>query len=178
MGFNLRVEESCFSPCEVGLLPAPAGAAARKQTRDNAKEMLSAQRARRGYGWPGPQWEAEAEGRIHHFLYIVGAHEETPKAQATNTARRLPQRRLRWPGRHQASSRERGRGSWHLGWPGPEHRQNSPGLCGCNLPLRPSEAGSVCPAHVPGGRSAARCRREERTADYRADPEPAEGRLA
>ena len=64
------------------------------------------------------------------------------------------------------------------GSPGPEHKENSPGLCDCNFSLRPSEAGSVRPAAIPGGRSAALYRREERTADYREDPEPAEGRQA
>lgn len=41
-----------------------------------------------------------------------------------------------------------------------------------------SEAGVLWPVAVPGGRSAARCRQEALTADYREDLEPAGGRRA
>lgn len=41
-----------------------------------------------------------------------------------------------------------------------------------------SEAGVLCPAAIPGGRSAALCRQEELTADCREDPAPAGGRQA
>lgn len=105
-------------------------------------------------------------------------HEEIPNTHAKHMVERHPQLRLQQQGGHWVSPKQKGMGSWPQIQPCLTHNQNIPGRHDCDISRGQSELGFLFPAALPAELSAARYRQEGLSADYREDPEPAQGRPA